>query len=87
MLSVELEKLKDVYHYREDRIKSMCKAISQTLQTKIFVSVARNGAVRFEIVGRKIKQASRYIEEEFCIKVSLCRVCALTGLILINIPC
>ena len=64
-----LEELKTKYHRREDRIKSMCKAISQRLQTKIFASVARNGTVRFELVGQRIRQASQYIQEEFCIQV------------------
>lgn len=66
---VGLEELKDKYHHRGDRITSMCKAISRTLQTKIFVSVARNGTVRFEIVGQRIKQASQYIQDEFCTQV------------------
>ena len=60
------EELKEKYQHREDRIKSMCKAISATLQTKILVSVARNGTARFEIIGQRIKRASDYIQDEFC---------------------
>ena len=44
----------------------MCKAISQSLQTKIYVSVAPNGTVRFEFVGQRIKRAQEYIMGEFC---------------------
>ena len=60
------EDLKEKYQRREDRIRSMCNAISANLQTKISVSVARNGTARFEIVGQRIKRANQYIQDEFC---------------------
>lgn len=63
---VERENLKEKYRNRADRIKSMCKAISQTVHTKIYATVNPNGTVRFEFVGTRIKRAQQYVEDEFC---------------------
>ena len=44
----------------------MCKAIADSTQTQINSQVLQNGTVRFEIIGYRIKQALKYIFEEFC---------------------
>lgn len=44
----------------------MCKAIGDSSQTQITSQVLRNGTVRFEIVGRRVKRVVKYVLDEFC---------------------
>lgn len=60
------EHLKQKYQRERVRIQSMCKAIGGSTQTQVASQVLRNGTVRFEIVGRRVKRVVKYVLDEFC---------------------
>lgn len=58
--------LKIKYQHQTNRINAMCKAIGDSTHTQITTQVARNGTVRFEVIGHRVKVAVEQVLNEFC---------------------
>ena len=58
--------LKTTYQHQGNRINAICKAIGDSTHTQIATQVARNGTVRFEVIGHRVKGAVEQILNEFC---------------------
>ena len=58
--------LKAKYQHKGSHISAVCRAIGDSTYTQITTQVARNGTVRFEVIGHRVKGAIEQILNEVC---------------------